>query len=44
MSDSWVVKLEGHRIDGAAGLFREDHPDGFEEDWYLFTTKVTFSF
>lgn len=44
VSDSWVVKLEGHRINGAAGLFNEDHPDGFEEDWHLFAAKVSFHF
>lgn len=44
LADSWVLKLEGHRMNGAASLFAEDHPDGFEEDWYLFAAKVTFSF
>jgi hypothetical protein len=44
VTDSWVVKLEGHRINGAAGLFREDHPGGFEEDWHLFAAKASFNF
>lgn len=44
ITENWVVKLEGHKINGVGDVFAIDNPDGFEEDWYLFATKVTFSF
>ncbi len=44
LSESWTLKLEGHRMNGVADLFAHHNPDGFEEDWYLFATKMTFSF
>lgn len=39
-----TLKLEGHRMDGAAQLYDEDNPDGFDEDWYLFAAKMSFNF
>ncbi len=44
INPNWLVKLEGHRIDGAALLLPQENPDGYEEDWYLFAAKVTFNF
>lgn len=44
VGDNWTIKLEGHKMDGVGLLLRSDNPDGFEEDWYLFAAKVTFSF
>jgi hypothetical protein len=45
INENWLVKLEGHAIDGAAGvLFANDNPNGFEKDDYLFAAKVTFNF
>lgn len=44
ITPNWVFKLEGHAMDGAALLMPQDHPDGYEENWYLMAAKVTFSF
>ncbi len=41
---NWILKIEGHMMDGTAILHRADNPDGMEEDWFLFAAKVTFSF
>lgn len=43
-NEYWIFKLEGHVINGTGDLFLLDNPDGFKEDWYLFTAKITFSF
>lgn len=40
----WTIKLEGHLMDGAAYLLASDNPEGFEEEWFLFIAKTTFSF
>lgn len=39
----WLFKLEGHIMDGAAYCLTEDNDD-FEEDWWMVTAKMTFSF
>lgn len=50
ITENWVAKLEGHLMDGAAVIFREDNPlptDGserYEEDWMLYAAKLTYSF
>lgn len=44
INDNWIVKLEGHAVNGAANVLVIENPDGFEEDWYLFAAKTTFSF
>lgn len=45
ITENWLVKLEGHAINGTAGvLFADDNPGGIEEDDYLFAAKVTFNF
>lgn len=44
VNDYWVVKLEGHRMDGTDDLYVSDNADGLEEDWFLFAAKATFSF
>lgn len=44
VSDYWTVKLEGHQMNGTGLLLNTDHPDGYEEDWFLFAAKATFSF
>jgi hypothetical protein len=43
-NEYWLLKIEGHKMDGGGDLFLLDNPDGFEEDWYLFAVKVTFNF
>jgi hypothetical protein len=40
----WNFKLEGHSIDGATQLLRQENPDGYEKNWYLFAAKISFSF
>ncbi|BBO81058.1 hypothetical protein DSCO28_16240 [Desulfosarcina ovata subsp. sediminis] len=40
----WVIKLEGHSVNGTANVVDADNPTRDEEDWYYGTAKVTFSF
>lgn len=43
--DNWVLKLEGHMMNGTAVMMNSNNPpDQKEEDWLLFGTKMTFSF
>jgi hypothetical protein len=44
IDDNWVFKLEGHRIDGVAGVFNADNPQGYDRDWTLFVAKLAVSF
>jgi hypothetical protein len=48
LSPNWVLKLEGHKMDGAAILMKEiNSVDGklqTDDDWYLGAAKLTFSF
>ncbi len=49
VTDNWVVKVEGHIMDGLATSFPQDNinPDGTYDvstDWNLFAVKVTYSF
>lgn len=44
INEYWNIKLEGHAVDGATQLLRQENPDGFEKSWYLFAVKTTFSF
>ncbi len=50
INDNWLLKLEGHYIDGLSVLYfldQEKNPDGsydVDEKWYLFALKVTFNF
>lgn len=49
VTSNWVVKIEGHHMDGVAFLFPQDNigdsgvPE-YEKEWYLFAAKVTFVF
>ena len=40
----WVIKLEGHRINGAAQVFDYDDPRELEKVWNLFAAKITYNF
>ncbi len=40
----WVIKLEGHLMDGTDIMLNSDNPDGEEQDWVLFGGKVTYNF
>lgn len=43
--DNWVLKLEGHMMNGTAVMMNGNNPDNEKkEDWALFGTKMTFSF
>jgi len=44
INKSLTFKLEGHVIDGATQLLRQENPDGFEKSWYLFAAKISFNF
>ncbi len=44
ITDSWLIKLETHFMNGSALGDFSDNPDGFEEDWTLFAVKSTFNF
>jgi predicted porin len=45
INDYWLIKLEGHVIDGVAGtILSADNPDGYEQDSFLFAIKSTFNF
>ncbi len=39
----WLFKIEGHLMNGAALCLTEDNDD-FEEDWWMVSAKMTFSF
>ena len=41
---SWIFKLEGHYIDGCAAMHNTMNPDGYHRYWYLFVTKISYSF
>ncbi len=43
INDNWTLKIEGHKMDGLNGV--EPEEDGtFDEDWFLYAAKMTFSF
>jgi hypothetical protein len=51
VSENWIFKLEGHKMNGAAIMLGVDNPapedssqDRYEEDWYLFAAKATYNF
>ncbi|MBA4367425.1 MAG: hypothetical protein C0403_07275 [Desulfobacterium sp.] len=52
INENWVLKLEGHVMNGTAVIYGADNPDPiggvagsqYEEDWYLGAAKVTYSF
>lgn len=44
IGDHWVIKAEGHVMDGTDIMLMADNPDGEDEHWFLFAGKVTYSF
>jgi len=40
----WIIKLEGHRINGAAQVFDYNDERELEKVWNLFAAKITFNF
>lgn len=51
ITPNWIFKMEGHMMDGAAFLYSTDdniNPTtgntDYEQDWYMFAGKVSYSF
>ncbi len=49
INEYWIVKLEGHLIDGTGIMYNADNINNqgeadYEEDWMLFAAKVSFNF
>jgi hypothetical protein len=46
VNSHWIVKAEGHKMNGTAVMFRQDQvdPTNVKEDWYLFAAKLTYNF
>ena len=44
LDENWIFKLEGHYIDGCAAMHNRMNPDGFHRYWYLFISKLSYSF
>ena len=57
ITENWIFKLEGHKMEGGAIMLNSDGNIGsydtltgkgsgplYEEDWYLYAAKVSFSF
>lgn len=44
LNPNWILKLEGHRINGVGQVFENTDIDDLEEDWSLFAVKTTVSF
>jgi len=46
INEYWIVKLEGHAVDGTAGVLAIDNQDNdfSESNWYYGAAKVTFNF
>jgi len=44
ITEQWLVKFEGHAINGTADIPEFANPDGLSEDSFLFAIKTTFSF
>lgn len=50
VTENWIFKIEGHKMNGAAILLGADNPpvptgeDRYKEDWYLYAAKVSYNF
>jgi hypothetical protein len=46
INSNWIAKIEGHKINGTAIMYRSDQVDPYNvaEDWYLFAGKLTYNF
>lgn len=44
INEYWVVKVEGHYLDGVAMLAPSENPNGYEQHWFMFAAKTTVSF
>lgn len=44
VNEHWLLKVEFHRIDGAAGLSVAENPDGFTQKWNMVAVRTTLFF
>ena len=46
VNSNWIVKVEGHKMNGTAVMFRQDQddPKNVKKDWLLFAGKLTYNF
>ena len=51
VSANWIIKLEGHKMEGVALLYSDDGNNrndtgelNYEKDWYFGAVKLTYSF
>jgi hypothetical protein len=44
LGENWILKLEGHAMNGSAVMFLDENPGGTSENWILFASKLTYSF
>ena len=44
LNEYWIVKCEGHWVNGTAQMLLLDNPEGFEEDSFLIAFKTTYYF
>ena len=44
ISNNWLIKLEGHLINGVNQTYLFQNPDGLKENWMYFAAKTTFHF
>lgn len=42
--ENWIIKVEGHKMNGTDIMLMADNPDGTKEDWMLFGAKITYNF
>ena len=44
VNDSWVLKAEWHKVDGAALQLPLFNPQGVKRDWYYYVLKASYNF
>jgi hypothetical protein len=44
VTPNWLLKVEGHLIDGVGNTFPIDNPNGRERNWQLLALKTTYGF
>jgi hypothetical protein len=44
LNENWLVKAEGHWVDGTGNVFAYQNPDGMDQDWEMYAVKLTYYF
>lgn len=44
ITDNWIFKLEGHKVNGTAQIEPGVVNENLEEDWYMYIAKVSYNF